>query len=213
MPVPPRPSIFHITHVDNVPSIVSNGGLISDAALIARKSVATIGMSSIKQRRLTLPVTCHPGDFVGDCVPFYFCPRSIMLFIIHCANHPDLSYRGGQEPIVHLELDLHNVVAWATTNQRRWSFTLSNAGASYAEFRSRLDQLDDINWNAVASTDFRSQVVKEGKQAEFLVNTFVPWDLVTRIGVHSQRVAAQVAGVISQATHRPRVDVVQQWYY
>ena len=73
-------------------------------------------MSTIKQRRLRLPplVACHPpSTFVGDDAPFYFCPRSIMLFVIHRKNHPDLLYRGGQEPIVHLEADLHEVIAWA----------------------------------------------------------------------------------------------------
>ena len=97
MTVPARPKIFHITHVDNLPGILADGGLLPDAALISRNAnVAGIGMSSIKQRRLTLPVVCHPGDYVGDYVPFYFCPRSIMLFLIHCKNHPDLTYRGGQ---------------------------------------------------------------------------------------------------------------------
>ncbi len=101
MTVPARPQLFHITHVDNLQSIVAAGGLHSDAAMIARNAgVSTIGMSSIKRRRLTLPVRCHPGDSVGECAPFYFCPRSIMLFLIHRANHPDLDYRGGQEPIV-----------------------------------------------------------------------------------------------------------------
>lgn len=56
-------------------------------------------MSTIKQRRLALPVACHAHDHVGDYVPFYLCPRSIMLFVIHCANHPDLTYRCGQVPI------------------------------------------------------------------------------------------------------------------
>ena len=78
--------------------------------------VVSIGMGSIKQRRLSLPVTCHPGDYVGDYVPFYFGPRSIMLYVIRCANHPELAYRGGQEPIVHLEADLPAVVQWAGAN-------------------------------------------------------------------------------------------------
>ena len=204
MAVPARPKIFHITHVDNLPRILADGGLLPDAVLIARNaSVAGIGMASIKQRRLTLPVPCHPGDQVGDCVPFYFCPRSIMLYLIHCKNHPDLTYRGGQEPIVHLELDLEDVANWGDVNGRRWAFTLSNAGARYAEFRSRLDQLGEIDWNAVASTDFRSQAVKEGKQAEFLVHGFVPWGLVARIGVHSQGIAPRVAAAIYSAGHRP----------
>ncbi|HEX3553849.1 MAG TPA: DUF4433 domain-containing protein [Thermoanaerobaculia bacterium] len=86
--VPGRLHIYHITHVDNLSSIVTSGGLWSDTAMIARGGpAASIGMGSIKQRRLRLPVRCHPGDHVGDYVPFYFCPRSIMLYLIHCANH------------------------------------------------------------------------------------------------------------------------------
>jgi hypothetical protein len=168
---PARPKIYHITHVDNLRSIVGEGALVSDAAMIARSSpAAAIGMSTIKERRLSLPVDCHAGDSVGDYVPFYFCPRSIMLYVIHCRNHPDLSYRNGQGPIVHLEADLHDVVAWANRARRRWAFSLSNAGARYAQFRARIAELDQINWDAIAATDFRSSEVKEGKQAEFLVH-------------------------------------------
>jgi len=192
--VPPaHPRVYHITHVDNLASIVADEGLTSDAAMIARGGPATvIGMSTIKQRRLRLPVDCHPGDFVGDYVPFYFCPRSIMLFVIHRANHVELAYRGGQEPIIHLESDLHEVVEWADDNDRRWAFSLSNAGAVYAPFRRRLDELSEIDWNAVSATDFRSPAVKEGKQAEFLVHGDLPWTLVSRIGVRSSAVRARV---------------------
>ncbi len=39
-------------------------------------------MTEIKRRRLfEIDVQCHPDTMVGDYVPFYFCPRSIMLFI------------------------------------------------------------------------------------------------------------------------------------
>ncbi len=214
MPVPARPKVFHITHVDNLRGILGDGGLMSDAVLMGRSAaVAGIGMSSIKQRRLMLPVRCHPGDHVGDCVPFYFCPRSIMLFLIHCANHPDLTYRGGQGPVVHLEFDLHDVVTWAVSSGRHWAFSLSNAGSVYAEFRSRLDQLVEIDWDAVEARDFRPRSVKEGKQAEFLVHGFVPWQLVSRIGAYSWEVAARASGAISAAVHQPPVAVLPEWYY
>src|SRR5262249_56480745 len=101
-----RPKIFHITHVDNLRSIVAAGELLSDASMIARGGPQSgIGMSTIKQRRLALPVTCHASDHVGDYVPFYFCPRLIMLFVIHFANHPDLPYPGVQTPIIRLQAD------------------------------------------------------------------------------------------------------------
>ena len=211
---PGRPQIYHITHVENLPSILAVGGLWSDAAMIARGGpAASIGMGGIKQRRLRLPVRCHPGDHVGDYVPFYFCPRSIMLFVIHCRNHPELSYQGGQEPIVHLEADLHETVAWAEDEGHHWAFSLSNAGTFYAEFRSRLDQLGEVDWDAVTARDFRDRQIKEGKQAEFLVRDHFPWRLVRRIGVVSASIQHRVAHAISGSAHRPVVEVRPDWYY
>ena len=88
-------------------------------------------MTSIKQRRLRLPLDSRPGLHVGNCVPFYFCPRSIMLYVIHQANHESLNFRGGQGSIIHLEADLRRTVDWAEEQQYRWAFTSSNAGSSY----------------------------------------------------------------------------------
>lgn len=211
---PAQPKIFHIAHADRLPSMVADGGLWCDRRMLARAAAGTvIGMGGIKQRRLTLPVRCHLGTYVGDYVPFYFCPRSIMLFVIHCANHPELAYHGGQGPIVHLEADLHRVVAWAEAEGHRWAFSLSNAGAVYARFRASLADLDEINWSAVAATDFRSADINEGKQAEFLVHDSFPWSLVDRIEVYSRTVAQQVIGAMLGIPHRPMVEIRPDWYY
>jgi len=211
---PARPKIYHIVHVDRLPSIIADGCLWSDSVVApGAHAGTTIGMGTIKARRLTLPVDCHPGDSVGEYVPFYFCPRSIMLYVIHRANHPELAYRGGQGPIVHLEADLYEVVAWVDRNGRRWAFSLSNAGAYYAQFRSRLDQLDEVNWPAVAARDFRSPDVKEGKQAEFLVHHSFPWGLIRRIGVSERSVAQQVSNAMHGVGHRPVVEIRTDWYF
>lgn len=214
MTVPAQPRLYHITHVDNLPAILAAAGLQSDAMMLSRGGpTATIGMGNIKQRRLELSVKCHPGDKVGDYVPFYFCPRSIMLYLIHCANHPDMTYRGGQSPILHLEADLHEVVQWSEQHGRRWAFTLSNAGAMYTEFRKDLAQLDAVDWPAVAASDFRNAQVKEGKQAEFLLHEYFPWDLVRRIGVINATVYGQVVRALHGATHHPAVEVRREWYF
>lgn len=211
---PKDPQLYHITHVENLPSILRDGSLWSDAGLIARGGpTATIGMGSIKRRRLALPVKCHPGDCVGDYVPFYFCPRSIMLYLVHCANHPELTYRGGQAPILHLELDLHESLEWATGQGRRWAISLSNAGAGYSEFRNRVEQLGEIDWESVAATDFRSPKVKEGKQSEFLVHESVPWHLVRRIGACTQETQRQAQRALGGAAHQPPVEVIRTWYF
>lgn len=213
MPVPIQPKIYHIVHIDNLASIVGDGCLWSDSVMIQRRGGTVIGMGSIKRRRLGLPVSCHQGTNVGEYVPFYFCSRSIMLFVIHCANHPELEYRGGQQPIVHLEADLYQVVQWAEANERRWAFSLSNAGAIYAKFRAGLDRLGDINWDAVAATDFRPSDIKEAKQAEFLVQQSFPWHLVERIGVYSPGIVPRVSATLQGAAHKPRIEIRREWYY
>lgn len=217
MSIPPtHPKIYHITHVENLASIIADGELRSDSEMIARGGPkAAIGMSKIKQRRLGLAVDGHPGCYVGDFVPFYFCPRSIMLFVLHRANHVELNFHGGQGPIVHLEADLHAVVEWAQAEGRRWAFSLSNAGAYYsaANFRTSLARLDEIDWTAVAANDFRDARVKEAKQAEFLVHRSFPWSLVARIGVHSQTVFNQCTSVLASASHRPRLERRSDWYF
>lgn len=214
MPVPARPKIYHIVHVDRLASIIADGCLWSDAEMAQRQGAGTtIGMGGIKQRRLGLPVDCHQGTYVGEYVPFYFCSRSVMLYVIHCANHPELAYRGGQQPIIHLEANLHQAVQWAESNGQRWAFSLSNSGAVYTQFRSGLDRLDDINWDAVAATDFRPADIKEGKQAEFLIERSFPWHLVERIGVHSQGIVTMVSDAMRGAAHRPRIEIKRDWYY
>ena len=211
--VPPtNPKIYHIVHVDRLPSIVSDSFLWSDGEVQRRaRPGTTIGMSTIKQRRLSNSLESYPGLLVGDCVPFYFCPRSVMLYVISQRNHPQLAYRGGQDPIVHLEADLREVVDWADAEGRRWAFTLSNAGSRYFEDRSDLAQLDEIDWKAVRARDWRG--CKDRKQAEFLVEREFPWMLVRRIGVRSQDIYEQVRQAIQPATHQPNIQIIRQWYY
>ncbi len=207
--------IYHITHVANLPDIIADAALVSDSTMIARGGpAATIGMIGIKKRRVEeYHVGCHPGHTVGQFVPFYFCPRSIMLYVIHRANHDALAYRGGQDSILHLEADLHRVIRWADERGRLWAFSLSNAGAAYATFLNRVEHLNQLNWPAIAATDFRQPDVKEGKQAEFLVLDEFPWELVTRIGVRSAEIQSAVGSAIGAARHRPPIEVQRGWYY
>jgi hypothetical protein len=217
--VPQHPKIYHIVHVDRLPSIIQDGYLWCDAEIVRRRRPgSSIGMNCIKQRRLNqLELESHPGLKVGACVPFYFCPRSVMLYLISQANHPELAYRGGQTPIVHLEADLRLVVAWARRNNKRWAFTLSNAGASYFEDRCSLDDLGEIDWDAVRANRWAgngvSSTIKEGKQAEFLMENCFPWALVERIGVISQQYYDIVGTCIGQAGHRPHRQILAEWYY
>ncbi|OOE57392.1 hypothetical protein BZG13_11155 [Salinivibrio sp. ML323] len=213
MPVPVQPKIFHIVHVDRLESILVSNGLLCDAQIIAQNTAGTtIGMNTIKQRRLTeLTLDSHPNLYVGQCVPFYFCPRSIMLYVIHRADSDELVYKGGQGPIIHLQADLNTTVQWAQQQGHRWAFTLSNAGSYYFEDRNDLAQLHNLDWPAIYARQW--QGCKEGKQAEFLIERSFPWHLVEAIVVQSPSIHQQVVNMLQMAAHRPPVTINPNWYY
>lgn len=176
-----------------------------------RQGTAVIGNNEIKADRLHLTVSCHAGTHVGDYVPFYFCPRTVMLYVIYRRNHPNVAYRDGQHPVVHLVADLHEVVEWAVQAGCRWAFTDINAANRAADFYSDLRQLDQLDWNAIAANQWAS--CRDHKMAEFLMHERFPWELIREIGVHSENVGKRAIAAFGNAKHRPPVTVIRDWYY
>jgi hypothetical protein len=211
--VPKNPKLYHIVHVDRLPSILAEGGLWCDAVSSQRRlKGTTIGFPDIKARRLERQLVSYPDLSVGDCVPFYFCPRSVMLYIIYKRNHENLQYKDGQVNIIHLETTLFNIVEWANENQKRWVFTSANAGAFYCEDCNDLGQLNQINWQAVNARSW--QKVRESKQAEFLLETFFPWYLVENIGVCTAEVLQSVESVLEDFdSPQLHASIRSSWYY
>lgn len=208
---PANPKIYHIVHVDRLPSILTDRFLFSDAVMANRGGAGTIiGMEHIKQRRLSKELASHNGLTVGQCVPFYFCPRSVMLNAIH-NKVSDLDYKGGQSQIVHLEADLHQVIDWAGTHTKRWAFTTGNAGSSYFDDYNDIKDLDKLDW-AIIGAKYWSQN-RDGKQAEFLMEELFPWELFEVIGVYNQTVYNQVKQALHGQVHCPTVAIKHDWYY
>ncbi|MBD8890842.1 type II toxin-antitoxin system toxin DNA ADP-ribosyl transferase DarT [Roseibium litorale] len=213
-PPPVAPKIYHIVNVDRLPSIIASGKLFCDSTIVNMNAAGTtIGMRTIKQRRFELPVKCYSNAVVADFVPFYFCPRSVMLYVIHCANSPELAYKGGQGPIIHLEADLYKVVSWANGARQSWAFSGSNAGAAYSSFWNDVAQLNQLNWPHIETNQWAQADVKEAKQAEFLMYKFFPWHLVDRIATQNLATYNQVQNNLIPAAHKPQVGLIPAWYY
>ena len=82
----PGTPIYHMTHIDNLPGIIANLGLLSDNAIQARGvSTVNIAHANIKQRRSRTSIIIgglNRGSLAAF-VPFYFCARSPMLYAIY----------------------------------------------------------------------------------------------------------------------------------
>ena len=154
--------IYHISHIDNLISIVAAQALWSDAQRIQQGfASANIGYSHIKARRLRRLITVSAGGMLGDYVPFNFCPRSIMLYVVS-QGHAD--YAAGQQPIIHLVSSIDTIVASA----RPWAFTDIHADLGYASQFDSLDSLDEVDWDVMPVRQWGGDSeLKEKRQADF----------------------------------------------
>jgi hypothetical protein len=198
--------LFHITDVSNLPAILSAGGLLSDVAL-AKCAHSVIGYEHIKQRRMTqYKVPCCGSRFVGEFVPFYYCPRSPMLYLINQGKTGKPA--GYQNNIVHLQTSIGRVVKDCST----WAISDGNAGAGYTSFYNELGALDQLDWEIIRSTNWGGDR-RNMKQAEFLAADFLPWEAIESVGCCNSQAVARVAESIANSTHKPVLLSKPDWYY
>ncbi len=199
--------IYHIADLTNLPGILQSGGLLSDALLAKTKSTSTnIGHSHIKDRRMTqYRVPCVGNRFVGEFVPFYYCPRSPMLYTVN----QGLTGRpvGCQSTIVHLVTSIAHAVGLG----RHWAIADNNAGSALADFSNDLGTLDDLDWSAIQAHYWRD--CKMAKAAEFLVADHFEWHAIQSIGCFDVAAARRVRELLHGQQHQPTVSVQQGWYY
>lgn len=213
MPAPPNPVLlYHITHLDNLPGILQTGCLhcqqkINEVGL----HPVSIAYPGIQDRRAITSVPCGPGGVLHDYVPFYFAPRSPMLYAIH-KNQVE-GYEGGQVPIVHL---VSSVVQMETAGHR-FVFTDGHATMSFTRFFTDPGDLDQVDWPLMQARYWHDTEQepdrKRRRQAEFLVYNQVSLAAIIGIGVINNPIQQRVEGLL--ATHHIElpVRVRRNWYY
>jgi ssDNA thymidine ADP-ribosyltransferase, DarT len=149
---------------------------------------------------------------LADYVPFYFAPRSPMLFTISRGNVE--GYSDGQRPIVHLVSSVEAISGLAS----RCCFTDGHADMTISQFSDDLTQLQKmIDWKLMKSrywNDTSEQPDrKRRRQAEFLVHKFFPWAAVKQIGVYNREVGSEVEYILLRAQDRPMLVTEPSWYY
>lgn len=204
--------IYHITHIDNLRSILNSGGLIANSRLRRERIYyLDIAHESIQARRGRTRIPCGAGGVLHDYVPFYFAPRSPMLFTIHKGNVE--GYNQGQETVIHLVSTAEAIEATVLA----FAFSDGHAIMSYTQFSDDLENLDMVDWEIMEARYWNDTEDdndrKRRRQAEFLVHQFCPWALITEIGVINGSMQAQVRQILQNFNHQPTVKVYSNWYY
>jgi hypothetical protein len=207
--------IYHITHLQNLEGIIQAGNLWAKNLLST--GAVSVAYEHIQERRSMRAVPVPPHGVLHDYVPFYFCPRSPMLYAIHNPG-PNMHYQGGQKQILHLTSNVE-AVSQATLH---FVVTDRHAVLDYAEFFESADAIPNLCWDHITATTWKNTPScpdrKERKQAEFLVHQFMPWNLFTEIGVINQHIKNEVQRVLHATSKnspgpKPTVTVHRDWYY
>jgi ssDNA thymidine ADP-ribosyltransferase, DarT len=206
-------SIYHITHIQNLQSILRSGGLVAHSRL-KQQGIDPLDISyeQIQDRRATKKVPCSMGGVLHDYVPFYFAPRSPVLYTIQRGNLPNCPE--GQTSILHLVTTAEAIQAASLA----FTFTDGHAIMEYSDFYEEIAALNNvIDWSVMRSRYWNDTEDdpnrKCRRQAEFLIHGFLPWQVITEIGVINQEMRKQVCQVLQTFDHSLSVSIYPSWYY
>lgn len=166
--------MYHITDVRNLSGILQRQALLCKRGIdTAGEARVSIAYQDIQDRRATRAVPCGPGGTLHDYVPFYFAPRSPMLYAIHkglVAGH-----QWGQRAVVHLV----STVQLIDSAGCPYVFTDGHGVMAYTGYFTRLEDLRCIDWPLMTSRQWANTLEdpdrKRRRQAEFLVYEACFW--------------------------------------
>ena len=206
--------IYRITHIDNLEVYLQRVGLHApnycpENGLIYR----AIHDIEVQSDRRIIEIPCGPEGQIQDYVSFYLGPRSPMLLRLH-TNRVE-GYNEGQEPIIYLVSTVQKIAESGSG----FVFSDGHGLASFTEWFDNLNDLDQVDWEAVNATWWNDTPEtpdrQRRKQAEFLIHRFCNWSLINEIAVLNQKMRARVTDIMADYLpefHRP-VKVIKEWYY
>lgn len=204
--------LYHITHYRNLPSIFEQGGLVAHCMIKGSRipciDIANVG---VQNKRSLTSIPIPPYGTLHDYVPFYFAPKSPMLYAIHKGYVE--GYKEGQDEIVYLlsRIDLIHRSGLA------YLFTDGHTIMKFTGFYHDLADLNKIDWKVMQSSFWfdteEDPDRKRRRQAEFLVHQFVPVGLMIGIAVKDNEMKQKVERLLQQYHHDKPVVVRPHWYY
>ena len=212
MSEPPRPCLlYHFAHLDTLPAILDAGELLSTNRLVERerRPARDIASPSPQRRRARTPVPL--GGTLHDYVPFYFAPRSPMLFRIG----KEWGQAGGADTrdLIYLVSSVEQVEAHGLP----FTFSLFHAVTRPNEFLTGSAELHRVDWPLMQSrmwTDTPDDNDRQRRrQAEFLVRDRLPLTALEGFAAFDGDRAGRIAALADEHGLGLRGKPMPRWYF
>ncbi len=206
-----RTYCYRITHISNLFHLLQNG-IVNKHHPDANNEYIDIGNPQIIDVRSKMPVKIANYGNIGDYVPFYFTPKSMMLFnIITGHRHPIVPRRNRSEILV-IRCLISNLV-----KLRQWFFTDGQANDMASNHYNDMTNLGQIDWGNIQNSDFSKSDGDYDRprryQAEFLVHRHVPLTCVESLNVYNDQAANIVTNVLYQNNINLAVNIQPQYFF
>jgi hypothetical protein len=182
METPEKIWLYRIIHIDNLDYILKNGIYTSESPNFD-PDFKSIGDPSLINYRKNISACDPPGGYLSEYIPFYFGPRSPMLFQI-AKGYEDIP-KHPQEDIIYLITSFNQV----KLHQLEYFFTDGNARSETANKYNNEHNFQSLDWTTIYGTYWKSDETdllrKQKKQSEFLVKNYVPITCIEYIGVYN----------------------------
>jgi hypothetical protein len=204
---------MHFTHFRNLRGILEAGCLQADS-IVDRGTALLVEAADlgIKSSRREIRIILAPYGCVADYVPFYFAPRSPMLFKLARGGVP--TYTEGQDPLIYFVTTVEAVVQAGL----RYLFSDGNCAAAVTQVSGDLARLESmVDWEVMRARMW-SNTAEDGdrmrrRMAEFLVHDRVPLRCMAGIAVRTEGMRAQVEETLNAYGVTLPVQVRPDWYY
>lgn len=199
--------IFRITHIQNLAWIMDNG-LHCQSSLVSDPDFTPIGRTSLIEQRTDLPIRHKSGGNLSDYIPFYFVPKTPMLYNIVTGRGVRLRT---PEEIVVIISSIHKALGFGA----EVIFTDRAAYMETANFHHELAKLASLPWVAFNRFDFKRQVddldAFDRYRAEALVKRHLPIQGILAIGVFRQYAEPQVNKIVRERSAAVNVVCRPHW--
>jgi hypothetical protein len=202
---------YRITHINNLALLLQHG-IVHKSHQNANKNYIDIGNQEIIDVRNSTLVKLSNYGMIGQYIPFYFTPKSLMLFnIITGYWHPKVVKRNASEILI-----LRCLISDLTTLPK-WFFTDGQANDMASQHFNDLVDLDKIDWENIQNINFSKSDGDYDRprryQAEFLVHDRVPFEKIESINVFNSEVAKIVENVLNQNQTKLAVNIQPQYFF
>lgn len=202
---------YRIYHIQNLPHLLEVG-LCTKHHPLANPGFVAIGNREIIDVRDTTPVKIDGYGQIGEYVPFYFTPRSVMLYNIVTGYRAPVVPRVPRNQIIVVRSTIDQLI-----EADRYFFTDGQANDASTDHYTELKDLDQVDWTIIHDSNFSKSDGDFDRprryQAEFLVHNHVPITAVESIVVYNEDAQKDVIRLAEEQEVDIKVRITKEYFF